>query len=94
MLLSDKLYQENHSNALSTNSLTLDRNNLQEWVPTTVSPLILFWTKDAWTRANGDPSYSINQLLSPLLGLEPLIGLLEIVVWRDIVIATPFPVQY
>ena len=67
---------------------------MQEWVPTTVSPLILFWTKDAWTRAHGDSSYSINQLLSPLLGLEPLIGLLEIVVWRDIVIATPFPVQY
>ena len=64
-------------------SLTLDRNNLQEWVPTIDSPLILFWTKDAWTRANGDSSYSINQLLSPLLCLEPHIGLLVIVVWRD-----------
>ena len=54
---------------------------MQEWVPTTVCLLILFWTKDAWTIAH-EPF---------ILCLEPLIGLLVMVVWRDMVIATPFP---
>ena len=39
------------------------------------------------------PSASTS-LLRPILGLEPLIGLLVMVVWWDVVIATPFPVQY
>ena len=32
--------------------------------------------------------------MSLLLYPEPLVGLLVIVVWWDVVIATPFPVQY
>ena len=39
------------------------------------------------------PSASTSPL-GPILGLEPLIGLLVMVVWWDVVIATPFPVQY
>ena len=39
------------------------------------------------------PSASTSPL-GPILGLEPLIGLLVVVVWCDVVIATPFPVQY
>ena len=38
------------------------------------------------------PSASTSPL-GPILGLEPLIGLLVVVVWWDVVIATPF-VQY
>ena len=38
------------------------------------------------------PSASTSPL-GPILGLEPLIGLLVVVVWWDAVIATPF-VQY
>ena len=45
-------------------------------------------------QTHEDSSYSINQLINPLLGLEPLLGLLVMVVWWDVVIATPFLVQY
>ena len=39
------------------------------------------------------PSAS-TRLSSPILGLEPLTGFLVMVVWWDVVIATPLPVQY
>ena len=42
-------------------SLTSVRNNMQDWVPTTVYLLILIWTKDAWTKAREDSSFSIDQ---------------------------------
>ena len=38
---------------------------MQEWVPTTVWLLILFRTKDAWTRTHEDSSFSINPSFKP-----------------------------
>ena len=62
---------------------------MQEWVPTTVCLLILFWTKDAWTRAHEDSSFSIDQPFKPYTRPRTLIGLLVMVVWWDVVVATP-----
>ena len=75
-------------------SLTSVRNNMQEWVPTTVCLLILFRTKDAWTRTHEDSSFSIDPPFKPYTRPRTPHRVLVMVVWWDVVIATPFPVQY